>query len=145
MNRFFGVWKLQSFLMSTKSGLVKFSPLGKNPNGTLIYTENGCMSVHLSKQNRKHFSSQYAMLGIGKKAEVNDTIRNYVAYCGTFSLEGDTIHHKIDSHIIPNELGKDYIRYYKFENDRLILDTAPMKIGVFSLVGSLVWKKYEQT
>ncbi|BBM85302.1 lipocalin-like domain-containing protein [Candidatus Uabimicrobium amorphum] len=141
MDKFYGVWQLERFTMSTKSGAVKFYPLGKKPFGVLIYTESGYMSVHLSKQKRKMFSSSLAMVGVGKKTEVNDTIRNYVTYCGRFSVEDNTVKHKIESHIIPNEVGKDYVRYFKFEDDQLILETVPMKIGVFSLVGVLAWTK----
>lgn len=144
MDKFYGVWQLKRFTMSTKSGVVKFHPLGKNPYGVLVYTKSGYMSVHLSKQKRKMFSSSFAMVGIGKKAEVNDTIRNYVTYCGTFSVEDKTVKHKIESHIIPNEVGKDYVRYFQFEDDQLILQTAPMKIGVFSLVGSLTWTRRDE-
>jgi len=144
MTEFLGVWQLESFYMATKSGLVKFLPLGKNPHGSLIYTANGYMSVHLSKQKRKIFSSPYAVMGIGKKAEINDTVRNYVTYCGSYTIKNDTVVHKIESHLIPNEVGKEYIRHYKFENGKLILETVPMNIGVFSLVGTLTWTRYHE-
>lgn len=139
MKRFYGAWKLKSFYMTTCNNKVKFFPLGKKSKGTLLYTKEKIMSVQITKSKRMFFSSKFATLGKGKKKEIADTIENYVAYSGTYAVNDDTVTHHIKHHIIPNEEGKKYVRYYAFENNELILRTEPIKFGVFSLVLTLIW------
>ncbi len=83
-----------------------------------------------------------------KSATNNDEsaalLKSLMAYTGKFTIEGDKFTTKVD--ISWNELltGRDQVRYFKMESDRLSIRTAEQVSAVYpgkKVIGTLTWER----
>ncbi len=112
MHKFIGSWILQEWHL-IKNGQSKEYPMGIRAKGTLMYTEEGMMSATLMHENRKKFD---------KKTKA-DTVKlnacnTFIAYAGDFEVRGDKIVHHVQTSLIPNWVGTELVRNYKFQKDK---------------------------
>ncbi|MBM3882834.1 MAG: hypothetical protein FJ387_24445 [Verrucomicrobia bacterium] len=120
--RFVGTWKLVSFENRTAEGEVTF-PFGEDATGCLIYTAAGRMSVMLSKAGRAPFGTPDPMaVEVEEKAAAFESC---IAYAGTYEVGEGRIIHRLEQCTLPNWIGSEQMRFYRFEGDRLILETPP--------------------
>jgi len=124
-----GAWKLSVFELHTASGEVT-EPFGASPFGSLIYTADGLVSVHLVQPGRPAFAA--GQFRQGSDAEVRAAFEGYFGYYGRYSLDvasGDAgvitgaVTHHIEGCAFPNYIGTDRTRALRLEDDRLILTT----------------------
>ncbi len=115
---------------------------GKNPIGRLYYDEAGNMSVHIMKAGRPNFAS--ASKFRGTLPEMRTAYEGYEAYFSTYTVDkekGIITHHLIGG-LFPNWTGSDQPRYYKFDETRLILSTAPIGMDTTNkTIVTLVWER----
>ena len=86
------------------------TPLGKNPTGYAIYTPEGRYMV--------------VSTGEGREAPKTDEDRaklfkSMFAYTGTYRVEGDKLITKVDVSWNPAWVGKEQVRTFKIDGDRL--------------------------
>lgn len=130
-----GTWELISYYRLEEDG-EKVFPLGTDPSGFLMYTEDGYMSAQLMKQNRPDYSLEG--LHNGSQEEMAEAAHGYHAYSGKYEIDeadGSVYHHNEVS-LIPNRLGDIQDRQIQFEGD---------KISITSRTSSthIIWKKAE--
>jgi hypothetical protein len=144
---FIGTWRLLDYSFVHDDGVVE-RPWGVEVRGYLLYTPEGYMSGNLSPA--RDWASRRARLaerfsGASKLRASGMTgrspRRDYIAYSGRYSVEGDTVTHHVEVSLFPNWIGRPEVRYFQFENDRLTLRTPPIKVGKHTVVAQLVWQR----
>lgn len=137
--KFIGTWKLVSYEVKDPDGKIEY-PNGK-PLGYIMYNQDGYMSVVIMDENRKKFNKEvlpfpefWQTISSDKKAEAFET---YFSYCGLFEVKDDkfVVHH-LEASLIPDWIGTDQIRQYKFDGDVLTLSTS-----LNDKIATLVWKR----
>ena len=139
-NDIVGTWSLVSFTAETSNGKV-FSPWGEDPSGQIIYTEDGNMSVILTRKGRKKFASVDPLGGLPD--EIKEAFEDMDAYAGTYEINNSKkyIKHHAAISRFPNWEGAELIRYYNLQDDILTLKTPPMLVSGEDWIISVVWRK----
>lgn len=134
-NKILGTWKLVSYYRLDEDG-EKVYPLGTDPSGFLLYTEDGYMSAQLMKQNRP----DYTLEGLhnGTREEMAEAAHGYHAYAGKYEIdeEDGSVYHHNEVSLIPNRLGDIQDRQIEFQGDRITITSRTSSTHI-------VWKKAE--
>ncbi len=124
-----GSWRLVSFELRAESGAPAF-PLGPNPQGFLMYTADG----HISVQNV--LPQAFPLPGDAlQAAEV------YGTFNGRYEIRGNRIVHHIGMSAIPAWSGKDVERIVAIEGGRLMLIGPPIEHGAVSRRSCMIWER----
>ena len=114
---------------------------GDDPKGYIMYGADGRMLVLLTRGDRVAPESLATMSDENRA----DLFRSMNAYGGTYTLDGDTIHHHID--ISSNERwnGTTVTRHIRAEGEYLIYtaEPAPFSGDGRMSVATLRWKKVD--
>jgi len=132
-NDFVGTWQLADYAFLYEDGTLE-RPWGENVVGFLLYSPEGYMSGNLSPAGRRQGVERTE----AKKARCR---RDYIAYAGPYSVEGDAVVHHVEVSLFQNWLGTVQLRHYKLEGDRLILRTPPIFSGGCVVVVQLTWRR----
>jgi hypothetical protein len=131
-----GTWKLVSASSTTSTGDQSESPYGAQPAGFLTYTSDGRVSALISYDGRKSLS-----YGGGSSEEQAEAFKTFLAYAGTYRLDGDKVTHHVEVSSIQNYVDKDLIRSVKFKDDRIILLTTPTRVNGKMQTIELIWQR----
>jgi hypothetical protein len=112
-----GAWRLKSFVRVTTDGR-RYDQLGAHPDGYLIYSAEGRMSVLMVDGDRP--APQHSPPDPAERAALHETM---LAYAGTYRVDGDRVVHHIEMAWDQARLGSDQVRFFSFEDDRLLLRT----------------------
>jgi hypothetical protein len=130
---FVGTWKLVDYSFLHEDGSVE-KPWGDEVVGFLIYSAEGYMSGNLSPAGRRRALEKPAN-------EKSNRKRDYIAYAGPYTVEGEIVTHHVEVSLFPNWLGTAQVRYHKREGDTLILRTPPIRSGEAIVAVQLTWHK----
>jgi hypothetical protein len=139
-----GPWKLVEWVVTDPSG-EKSYPYGESPEGLLIYTADGQMSVQLMNP-KTHLSQQDS----GDQSDsLEGLVTGYFAYYGTYSIDekSKTITHKISGCLAPSWIGSDQVRGYDLIGEHRLRLTAELAaddiLGPAGAGGSnvLIWER----
>ena len=111
-----GTWKLIAMEAQAAGGEITY-PYGRDAVGYITYDAGGRMSVHITRTDRPRVNRQSA------PEEKSKAFDGYIAYFGTYEIDernGVVIHH-MEGNLTSSLTGTDYIRYYEFDGDKLIL------------------------
>jgi hypothetical protein len=133
---FIGTWKLIDYSFLHEDGTIE-KPWGESVIGFLIYSAEGYMSGNLSPAGRRHKTEKPGNEGSDKSRRKRD----YIAYAGPYTVDGDTVTHHVEVSLFPNWLGTAQLRYHKREGDTLILRTPPIPSGEGVVAVQLTWHK----
>jgi hypothetical protein len=142
-----GSWRLLAFELHAPSGEVT-QPFGESPLGSLVYTGNGRMSVHLLEPDRPAFVS--GDFQDGSDAEVRAAFEGYFGYFGAYTVEvvgrdGEavtgTVTHHVEGCAFPDYIGTDRVRTMSLEGDRLTLSTPREENGAVINWYRVVWER----
>ena len=125
-----GTWRLVSCESRNAAGEVRY-PYGERPAGYLTYTPDGFMFGTLSARDRRPFASDGPIRGTPD--EWATAGREYLAYCGRYSIHGDTVTHHVELSLFPNWIGGDQQRFVHLDGDRLTISTPTS--------ATLVWER----
>ena len=135
-----GRWRLVSWSTGTADGAVAY-PFGERAEGSLVYTPRGWMTVTLAKADRASLSTD-DLVG-GSNAERAVAYSSYVAYCGTYEVEGDVVTHRVQMSLFPNWVGSEQKREFELSGDELVVRGPPVEIGGELVVSELRWVREE--
>ena len=122
-------------------GAITGRPMGEHPRGQVIYTPGGSMSGQLAADGRSAVGSADPFGGpVDQRAAAYST---YVAYWGSYSIDGDRIIHQVAGSLVPDWAGQEQVRYFSLSDDVLVLRTPPMPIAGAMTVGELIWRRTE--
>jgi hypothetical protein len=131
-----GTWKLVSASSTTLTGERSESPYGAQPAGFLTYTGDGRVSALISYDGRKSLS-----FGGGSPEEQAEAFKTFLAYAGTYRLDGDKVTHHVEVSSIQNYVDKDLVRSVKFKDDQIILLTPATRMNGKMQTIELVWQR----
>jgi hypothetical protein len=140
-DKFIGAWRLVSAEFRTEDGQLADSPYGTEPQGILMYDAQGTMSAQLAQKGRPPFAVADRMKGTPE--EIKGAFETYQAYWGRYKIDERerVVTHYVTQALLPNWVGTEQRRHYKFQDGRLHLRTPPLAIGGKRLTGVLVWEK----
>lgn len=143
-NQFAGAWRLVSVQTVRANGEVIYPFYGKHPEGILIYDASGWMSVQIVSDpipTMPAADSRDTFLA-GSAADKVKAIDGYYAYYGTWTVDASalTVTHHIRQSLYPGERGKDFVRKFTFEGNRLTLIAQVHEMGE-EHVRHLVWER----
>ncbi len=118
-DRLIGAWKLVSYEDRPVDGSDPVYPMGKNPQGIIMYTPDGFMSAQLATPDRAHFASGDWF--DATDAEYREEASTYISYTGPFHVDEDaqTLTHTMFISLFPNWTGQTQPRVVRMEGDRL--------------------------
>lgn len=132
---FIGTWKLADYSFLHEDGSVE-KPWGNHVTGYLLYSAEGYMSGNLSPAGRRRNREETESQRSRRK-------RDYIAYAGPYTVEGDTVTHHVEVSLFPNWLGTAQLRYHKLEGDTLVLRTPPIPSGDKVVAVQLTWHRVQ--
>jgi hypothetical protein len=115
------------------------APLGQNPEGILIYSPSGLMSVTLLKPGRRAF--QKPGLADGTDSEMRSAFSSFVHYYGTFEEHDGYVMHRIERSLFPNWSETNQRRNTVFEGDELLLWADIVHHGASQERAEVRWRR----
>jgi hypothetical protein len=142
---FIGTWRLLDYSFFHDDGRVE-KPWGADVRGYIVYTAEGYMSANLSPatdwaSRRARLAERLSMHPGEERLRERTRRRDYIAYSGRFTVEGDTVTHHVEVSLFPNWVGRSEIRFYRFEENRLTLRTGPVRSVRHTVIAQLVWER----
>ena len=138
--RFIGVWRLEAIRDRLPDGRVEDHPdFGPNPNGFLLYTESGHVSVQFLRRGRPLWRKE----DDPTDAERAEAARGYGAYAGRFEVDeaAGVVRHHVEIALIPNRVGVTLTRFFSFEGDRLTLSPPRFLRNDVEIHRTLEWRR----
>ena len=135
-----GTWKLQSFTTEDVATGRKTNMFGAHPSGYLNYGPDCRMCAILVKEGRKAPDAL-----VPTDVERVDLYSGFIAYAGTYSIEGDKVSHHIDASWNQSWTGTTQVRQFRIDGNSLYIRTLPAKDPMTGNETSavLVWIKVE--
>jgi Lipocalin-like domain len=134
-----GSWRLVDYVTRDAEGHLK-RPFGLHPQGRLIYTASGLMSVQFAGTARPKLRSR----GLDKvnPEQERAAFRSYVAYSGRYRMDGGTVIHEVDLSLFPDWVDQLQTRTVLLAGSRLTLRTPPF-VGIDDnpRSGELTWMR----
>ena len=129
-----GTWKLNSWTIQIIGGELT-EPFGRNPKGRAVFAPDGYVVFVIVAADRKPAANNEESAAL---------LKTLMVYTGPVTIEGDKFTTKVD--ISWNELltGKDEVRFFKLEGDKLSIRTAEQVSAVYpgkKVVGTLTWER----
>ena len=128
---FIGTWKLISWEMRQPDGTVHYL-FGKNVVGYLIYTADGYMSAEIMDPDRQQSDPNFPLeTAAAQTLSDSDRARaysTYLSYCGTYTVDGDTVTHHVKAGLIPAWTGSEQVRHFTFDHGFLIIGLGNQKL-----------------
>ena len=133
-----GTWKLESFTMEYQDTGETIEPYGARPSGYLSYGADRRMYAIIVGDGRRPPTGM-----VPTDAEMIALFSGMGAYAGTYTIEGDEVHHLVDVSWIEAWTGATQVRRFRIEGDSLHIRSvaAPDPLdGRFSS-STIVWRK----
>ncbi|MFT5711336.1 MAG: hypothetical protein ACI8QT_002042 [Halioglobus sp.] len=115
-----GTWKLLSWTISDSSGETISEPFGTSPEGLLVYTEAGWMSVAICRSNRSLFPARQSLRSLESGLLVQ-AYTSYFHYAGPFRVGETSVTHSVAMSHNPNFVGTQQVRQFVFSDKGLTL------------------------
>ena len=136
---FVGMWRLVSWTLRLADGTTRPDPRSV---GYIVYTDTGRVCYVNIDPNRPKWTSETAPTA----EEAISGIMGLRAYCGRVEVhagEGFVVHH-IDVDPVPNAVGQDRKRWFRFEGrNRLVLRVDPPELVPPIVESTLVWERVQ--
>lgn len=106
-----GGWQLEAYLAVDDEGATADGPLGPRPEGLLLYSADGCVSVSMMSSRRAHEPV------------------TFMGYAGRWSLDGDTIVHDVAVSSHAHMVATRQVREVALSGDLLVLGGVALVEG----------------
>lgn len=138
--RLIGAWRLRHWVALADDGS-ESQPMGEGPDGLLVYSGDGTMITVLGPGERPRFESD-DVTG-GTDAERARAFATYVAYGGSYEVDGDTVSHQVETSLFPNWIGTVQRRRWELDESgrRLTLTSPPVALAGATRIQRLSWER----
>ena len=138
-----GAWTLESWTIGY-SDRDEFSyPYGEDPQGLLVYTDDGWMSASIARRERALFTEDVNYRKVPDAAKA-DAFSSYFHYAGRYRVhDGDVIHY-VSQSLNPNFPGSEQLRHAELDGQTLVL-SGKDSVGDVIRFHSLVWHRTTPT
>ncbi len=141
-NPFLGTWRLISWENRYETGQLGY-PLGPEAVGYLTYTADGYVFAQIMAAARAPLATQNPFGGAD--AEAAAAARSHMSYCGTYEARagdgGGEVVHRVAVSDFPNWVGGEQLRFYKFEDGKLVLSAPPFQTRKGEITTFLIWER----
>jgi lipocalin-like protein len=121
-DRLRGTWHMTEWYNETPAG-ERIHPLGPDATGLITYTADDHVMVHISAPNRSPYAVNDPFGGTASEDQA--AIRSTIAYCGTYTLDGNCVVHHVAHATCPNWIGSQQRRHVAFAGDNVLTLSAP--------------------
>lgn len=135
---FHGTWKLRSVSAWIDGKEVNPAAYGEKPVGFIHYLPGNRMAAVISYDGREKMEGDRLKATDAEKAKA---YASFLAYTGTFRIEGDKVIHSVDSSAYQNDVGSEQVRFFRKEGDTLYLESVPLMRDGKPQVYKLIWDK----
>jgi hypothetical protein len=140
-----GTWSLFDY-RRVEDGRVVY-PFGPDALGWIQYGADRRMSATLCRAARPKMAQPVRDDWSGDPGEWAQAAASYLAYTGTWRLQGQSIVHTVDACSYPNWVGRDLVRQVIFSgaahDPMLKLTTSPAEIGpAATMTSELTWRRW---
>jgi len=135
-----GVWRLEAIRERYEDGRSEDHPdFGADPDGLLIYTESGYISVQFLRRARPMFTAE----DDPTPAERAAAAEGYGAYAGRYEVDEAKalVHHHVEVALIPNRVGRTLTRRFSLSGDRLALSALDARYRGIEVDRTLFWRR----
>jgi hypothetical protein len=113
-----GTWHLRAWTSQGDDDIVH--PMGASPEGVLVYTMDGTMITTIGRAGRPPIDGGDLLSGpVDQRLEAMAT---FIAYAGTFRVEGGDVVHDVTMSLFPNWIGTTQRRHVAISPDRRTLE-----------------------
>ncbi len=137
-----GVWSLVSYELLAADGSQRVEPMGADPQGFIIYTEEGYMSAQLMRPGRASFGSGNGLGGAAAEYGVGSA--GYISYGGPFHVDEaeSTVAHSVTVSLFPDWIGGTQKRGVIIRGDQLTLSSLnTISIEGRDSTARIVWRR----
>lgn len=135
-----GSWRLQRWAAIAEDATESLR-MGDAPDGLLIYAADGSMIAAFGLGDRPPFDS--GDVTGGTDDERARAFSTYVAYGGTYEVDGDTVAHRVETSLFPNWVGTVQRRRWELDETgrQLTLTSPPVSLGGVTRIQRLIWER----
>lgn len=138
-----GAWRLESWTVGYSDRDDFSYPYGEDPQGLLVYSDDGWMSACIARNDRALFADNVNYRKV-PDADKGQAFSSYFHYAGRYRvLEGDVIHYVTHS-LNPNFPGSEQLRHAELDGLTLVL-SGKDQAGEVTRFHSLVWHRTAPT
>lgn len=137
-NNLVGTYDLVSWENRHESGKITY-PLGPDAKGTISYSSDGFVFVHIMKNNRKDHS--VVDLFGGDISEIKQSANTHISYCGRYEITGNEIIHYVIISSFPNWVPSEQKRNWQFKEGQLLLSAQGLQVGSEKVGAYLIWQR----
>lgn len=138
-DRITGVWKLKKYSRRfLDTGEVRSDML---PQAYILYTPGGFMMSITVEENREPPAGE--VLTDEERVRLFKSIIS--AYCGSYSVEGDTVIHNVEMSWNEAWTNTRQVRRFAVSDDELTIETTPRTAGTDTrqFINTLIWQRTE--
>jgi hypothetical protein len=135
-----GGWRLRSWVSIADDGSEAL-PMGEMPDGLLVYAADGTMIGIMGPGVRPRFATDDVTGGtIEERAQAFAT---FIAYGGSYSVDGDTVTHRVETSLFPNWIETTQRRRWELDETgrHLLLMSPPLVLGGSTRIQRLRWER----
>ena len=111
-----GTWQLESWTIGYSDRDDFTYPYGEDPQGLLLYTTDGWMSVSLCRKERARLPQDVSFRKITDEVKA-EAFSSYFHYAGRYRVvDGDVIHY-VSQSLNPNFPGSEQLRHAELDGD----------------------------
>ncbi len=134
-----GTWELESWTIGYSDRDDFSYPYGEDPQGLLLYTEDGWMSASICRTDRALLPGDVSFRKLPEAARAA-AFSSYFHYAGRYRVvDGDVIH-EITQSLNPNMAGTEQLRHAELDGQTLVL-SGKDQVGKTTRFHSLVWHR----
>ena len=138
-----GTWQLESWTIGYSDRDDFTYPYGEDPQGLLMYTDDGWMSASICRKERALLPDNVSFRKLPDEIKAA-AFSSYFHYAGRYRVvEGDVIHYVTQS-LNPNFPGTEQMRHAELDGQTLVL-SGKDQVGDVARFHSLVWHKLAPT
>jgi hypothetical protein len=134
-----GTWRLVTWTSAGADGVQM--PMGEHPDGVVVYTPDGTMVTTIGKADRPPIDGTDMHGGpVEQRLEAQAT---FIAYSGTFRIDGGDVIHDVTMSLYPNWVGTSQRRHVALSEDGNELALSSDAFAVRGRVGThvLTWRR----
>ena len=138
-----GTWQLESWTIGYSDRDDLSYPYGEDPQGLLVYAEDGWMSASIARKERALFPDDvnYRKLPDAAKGEA---FSSYFHYAGRYRVQEADVIHYVTQSLNPNFPGSEQLRHAELDGQTLVL-SGKDNVGEVIRFHSLVWHRSAPT
>ncbi len=132
--RLVGSWRLVETWREEAASGRREAQFGPAPSGWIVYTPEGRMMALITG------SARHPPRDAADRAALHASM---LAYSGRYTAFADRVEHRIDVAWQPAVVGQTFIRFVRFEGERLVLTSPPGPSAVDGVVATVtvVWER----